>query len=1658
MNTKPILYSYALLLLPFLFCLSSKTNAQLQANFTIDKPGGCSPLSVQFTNTSTGTSGTTTYQWTFGNGNSSALANPGATYYDEKTYTVSLTAKDGATISTKTLQFTVYKKPTVDFSVSPAKGCVPLPVNFTSNATPGDGTISKYFWDFGDGATEQGSSSSTAHIYIFGQKPPIGLTVTNSFGCYTTVSKNNQVEAFKPVKAVFQASAIALCSPGDEVSFTNTSTGSGVLSYTWDFGDGKNSAEQSPKHVFSNKGVFTVKLNAKSSDGCSGDASPIQVNVANFVADFEMATAVCLEKDVTFYNKSTAGQSKLEWFIDDNWFYANYEETWNRTFYQARDYDIKLVATYGLCQVTTVKKLTVKPLPQPNGFLVDIKGACGVPITIDYKDTTRDAVKWEWQHNYNYGSTETFGTGQAASFNYQTGTGEYVYLTVTNKEGCSASTSKSVYYDQAPLFISTNIYDGRPNCVGYKVDFYVTGDSLIKTFLWDFGDGTTSSEKRPVHTFNKPGTYQPTLEYTTIYGCTGKLYTSSYIGVTEKPVFDFTVVGSTTVCGNTPTLFTTSAVNLNYGYEWFVNDTSIFNLYTYSFEHKFEYDTVYTIKVIASLGSCRDTVIKKDYIKVLPPFPHIVNFINTCEGTRGDVRFTETSKKAVNWSWNFGDGSPNLAYNTYKDTIRHTFTKTGRYNVVLSTTNGPCTVKDSIFTNVLLKQKPLLSSPQTDVCSNELVHITLSNYEANPNQNPYNVDDHNYRFKEIQYGDLSTFVGGVILVDYYYALMWEENSYGTVSNLEPGKNDFRILSVSDFFNCEDTTNFIQIRIHGPKAGFIVQNNNGCFKRAISFQDTSHAFKNVPIVKWEWDFGDNSSETYSTGDIISHSYKSPGYYLATLTVTDADGCTNTTDYNLHSISLSGPKADFNASSYDVAPNTVVYFYNSSISYDSYSSTLKWLLPDGSVSYEQNPTFNFIDEGLHDVKLITTNLTTGCPDTAVKTVRVRKVNSAFTYTLSYLNNNNCPPVLARFTSVSANAVRLDWDFGDGGTGGDQQIVSHTYNAAGIYRVVHYSYDANDAVDSTEDFIEVKGPYALLKADTLYACNALQVKLSADVRNAQDFTWDFGDGTLTAGTDTFATHNYITPGIYRPAVILKDQGGCTATSSLPDKIVVDSLSAVFTPVPAAACNTASVQFTPQVYSLSQSQLQTTLQYRWITTENSKTDTFYTEIASNMFTQTGQHNIALQVTSPYGCLVTTTGKVDVKQGVKAFIEAPLQICKNETASFKGTSLPASGNLTWSWNFGNNQTSNLQNPLSQKFTTAGQQPISLVVSNGNCNDTALFILPVQEIPKATFTLSKPVLCLGDSMTITAGGGATYQWINTSFIQNANQPTATVWPANNTFYTVKVTNGFGCNSQDSVEVRLIKPFQLTVQTPLFACAGNSVQLNASGADKYQWTPAASLSNLNIANPVSSTTVSASYSVVGYDNYNCFTDTKKVDITIGKLPSINAGPDFQVIGGSEVKLATSSSSDVVTWTWQPIDFLSCTNCASPVSRPNTPMVYVVTASTAEGCSAKDTVRIELICKSDLVYIPTGFTPNGDNLNERFVIHGSGIKSIVHFVVFDRWGKTVFERKNGALADRNSSWDGNANGQPAPSGAYVYLLKLECDGGEIFTYQGTVTLIR
>lgn len=1638
--------------LVFLSCFTNKASAQLQANFSVDKAGGCSPLTVKFTNLTTGASSNTTWQWNFGNANSSALKDPGSTYFTEKTYTVTLTAKDGANTSTKTMDITVYKKPTVDFSVSPTKGCAPLVVSYTANASAGDGTISNYLWDFGDGATIQGSSyATTQHTYTFPQVPPITLNITNSYGCYTTITKTNQVDVVKNVVSSFNTSATTLCNVGESVSFTNTSTGSGVLTWLWDFGDGSaTSTSQSPVHVYNTKGNYTASLTTTSSDGCAATTKSAPINVANFVADFDVPVRICLNQYINFINKSTKPYDKLEWWIDNNayGYSGNYNGDLSTSFYQTGDHTIKLIAYYGNCNVTITKKITVSDLPKLNGFEVLLAGACGVPVTINYKDTSSDAVAWNWQ-NYYYGST--FATTKNASFTYTSGSSEYIQLTTTNAAGCTATTSKYVNYEKPNVYIRLTNNTSYQGCTGLTLSFDVYQDTLVKDFKWNFGDGSpVSTIATPTHSFNTAGSYTVTLDYTTTNGCKGTAYYYNVV-VVDKPKFDFTSNQGTTICGNTPDTLTATPSLGGWYYSWSFNNDYSWNYYGNSTIIKqFTYDTTYTVTMIASNYGCRDTVVKKNYIKVLPPFPHIQQALHTCDGTRGDIRFVEDSKKALAWSWNFNDFT-STSYTTFRDTVRHTYTKTGTYNVVLSATNGSCTVKDSMLVYILLKQKPVLASTKTDACGSDVVQFTLSGFESNP----YNYNYNYYYITKKEYGDLSVCNGNLSSSSYY----WQNSMTGTIDALDPGKNDLRLITSSYYFGCADTSNFIPLKIHGPQAGFSSSLHSGCFKDPVIFSDTSKKFGNIAIVKWEWDFGDGKTQTLTTGGSTTHLYTSPGYFYVRLKVTDADGCINQTAYYLHYITVDGPKADFSASAYTVPPNTTVYFNNTSQFYNYYyNSTLLWTFSDGSTSTSQNPNFTFTTDGVYTVQLVTKNTTTGCTDTMRKTITVRKVNSVFTFRLSYINNNSCPPVIATFTSVSTNAARVSWDFGDGGQAGDQRSVSHTYNKPGMYRVVHYSYDSNIGVDSTEDFIEVKGPYALLKADTLFGCGSLKLKLTADVKYASDYTWDFGDGTVVPTSDTFAVHQYLTPGIYVPALILKDVGGCSATSELPEQVIVDSLHATFKVSPGIVCDSAFSNFIPQVKSLSNDVLQSPINYQWVVKEGNKTDSISGSTAAHYFNTVGRHLVTVEVTTPYGCRQVLVDSVLVKPGVNASIAGNASLCKGDMTSFTGNARPANASLQWKWDFGNGNSASIQNPPAELFNSVGTKQVSLIVNSGFCSDTAYLPVVVHALPVIGFSPASPFVCRGSNITLTASGGVTYQWTSAVAMQQANTASMISAPKTGTFYSVKATDAQGCINKDSVFVKVVDTVRLSGTGAAFACEGSPVQLNVTGADQYKWIGnTAGLSNTAIANPTVMTASSVTYTVVGNDSYQCFTDTAVVSVRISKLPLVDAGIGKQLIAGTSYTLAPSVSG-ATSYSWSPASYLNCTTCLQAVSTPKNSIIYTLTAFNADGCKASDTVSLQLICGKNLLYIPNAFSPNNDNLNDRFVINGSGVRAIRSLTIFSRWGKIIFQRKNIPAGDFGNSWDGNFNGEPLPAGAYIYSIQTECEAGDIFDYRGSVMIVR
>jgi gliding motility-associated-like protein len=166
-------------------------------------------------------------------------------------------------------------------------------------------------------------------------------------------------------------------------------------------------------------------------------------------------------------------------------------------------------------------------------------------------------------------------------------------------------------------------------------------------------------------------------------------------------------------------------------------------------------------------------------------------------------------------------------------------------------------------------------------------------------------------------------------------------------------------------------------------------------------------------------------------------------------------------------------------------------------------------------------------------------------------------------------------------------------------------------------------------------------------------------------------------------------------------------------------------------------------------------------------------------------------------------------------------------------------------------------------------------------------------------------------------------------------------------------------------------------------------------------------------------------------------------------------DVQLWPGEFTQLQAIGSADVISWNWTPADWLSCTNCASPVCTPAATNAYTISVKNQYGCRAADTVVVKLLCNESRVRIPNGFTPNGDGENDEFLI--KGISIVKHLTIFNRYGQKIYDRSNFVAGDRSMAWDGTFKGYPAEAGTYVYFVELECPEG-IFAKKGTLTLVR
>ncbi len=1446
--------------------------AQLRADFVMDRSSGCSPLVINFTNTTTGASANATWEWNFGNGNNADIKNPSAIFVEEKNYTITLKVTDGTQTSTQTKTITVNKSPVIDFTVSPAVTCLPDATNFTATS---DVSVARWHWDFGDGRTQAAYSSATSHNYNQVQTATVSLTAVTNTGCSKTIVKENIVTVKGEVKPGFNADKTVFCEDEGTVRFTNSSTGPGTLTYQWNFGDGNTSTAVNPTHHYTKKGLYHVSLTVTNPDGCRKTLTRNNyINIGFYETNFTIPSLICEGTMTTFTNSSTPTPTSSRWYVNNTLVQSWSVYSFNYTFPTPGTYQVRLENNFGPCTESITKTIEVKPRPVINGFVVDITTECGAPTLVNFKDTTASAVRWNWNFNNDYYNPARAST-QNPSYTYTADGNYWVNLDVTNREGCSSNVSKYVYISRPLVGIYIAPSNNSTGCAPFTTKFNYRTTEAFASLQWNFGNGQTSTEESPEISYTTPGSYAVTLTYTTIKGCTGTATYFPNIVVRQKPVANFTVPA--TVCGNTPVYFNNTSTGYYTNTTWKIN-----NVVSWVNPYKFTDEGTYDIQMIAYNGMCNDTITKVAAIKVSPPFPQITAYENTCDNNRGLVRFTEASKQTNSWQWNFGNQG-STSYTTPPAKIEYNFTATGTYNVVLTNTNGSCTVKDSVSVPVLLKQKPVLSFDRNITCVNQPIRYTINGLEDNPfMSNSWSSD---YSIVKFEYED-GTIISNYSLDNYNFYI----SASGQLTTIEPKQSRVRAIIRANGVNCYDTTNYVNLHTTGVLAGFEILNDKHCFKSPVTLNDTTKTLANNPIVRWTWNMGDGNLVTQTIKAPLVYQYTRPGSYFVRLTVQDASGCQSSNNQSQY-VEVYGTKANFYTSTgTTVNVNTTINYNNNSQSYNAGTVNYEWLLGNGSTVTTQNASETFTQPGRYNVRLIAKSLNNSCLDTIQTTITVLPPNPVFiTNTTLIGNNSKCPPVTANFYyNSSAYYTKLEWDFGDGYKVENQTNPSHIYTVPGKYVVRLNVYHNATVFNQYTDTVTVEQPSVNLDITKQVICIDEQVKLfTTTPKNSDQYTWDVGTGSLQTTADTVVTLQYAKAGAYNPSLILTGANGCTVAATLTQPVIV--------------------------------------------------------------------------------------------------------------------------------------------------------------NPN--------------PVINITPSNPVYCKTTPVQLTASGGVQYTWSPVEGLSNALIANPFASPLNTATYVVQAIDAAGCKGQGQTTVIVPKPFTLQVKNVVEVCSGEVAQLTVSGATTYQWiNHTTGLNNLQIATPTATTLTNTTYTVVGTDQYGCYTDTATINVMVRPLPWVKAGNDIHSIYGAENQLVITNSADVTKWTWTPTDFLSCTNCPSPISKPYATTNYVITVENQYRCIAKDSILVTAFCSAGNIYLPNAFTPNSDGKNDVFMALGTGVNKIKSFKIFNRWGELVFFKRDIFPEDKRSAWDGKYKGMEAPSGTYVYFVELECTSGGSYEKKGTVTLIR
>lgn len=1372
LRIKKTIFTFCALLF---LCLEVSSQASLpQASFQVSSNAGCAPFGVNFTNTSLNAS---QYEWDFGNGMNSTMIHPSIVFLNGGKYTIRLIAKDSLGNKDTLIKYheiIVNDLPTVNFTFNTSSLCATSNQTTFQNLSNGNYSL---VWDFGDGHSS--TVSSPIHQYKKSGNYIPKLIATDSLGCMNIKQSTQTIHISNGPSTDFIVDTAHSCDSTRTFHFSDLSNT--ATNWKWDFGDGNNSFVQNPTHQYTNNGQYTVQLISLDTNGCADTSSKTnyigihQLSVDHF--DTEIHNN-CVPFSARFIGDTINSSISHKWdFGNGNT--ANGSDV-TTTYYSSGNYTVKLyVQNSNGCSDTIVKHNHINAQGIVSAsFTADSSTFCK-NNTVQFLNTSINGAAFHWD----FGDS-TYSNNQNPTHTYLKRGNYTVKLTATDSMGCSSTSVNS--YQVIELNPSFTVSD-TIGCLPFTSSFSDSSNQAVK-WLWDFGDGDTSHQQNPTHTYITSGNFNVKLKVETAAGCVDSIEYSHLIHVLNDTLHNSmgdTIYG----CIPLPVDFSNNKIGSNQ-WLWDFGDGSTSN--SINPTHTFTSPGTYTVSLKTSTANgCpmyyeNYTTIIIDSIK---PLIHVNQF----DCPSATIQLVDTNHKSIAWFWDFGDGT----YSTLRNPT-HTFPDTGIYDLTLTITTLSGCVQSVFypnyldFSNCLVNGIPVPSGGSgsssdsastidsslliAQRCAPQFVQFSnptdssISWYwdfgDGNTStlENPLHLyrapgifditliaqyqnkvdtikwNDHvKVNGPEAKFGSIVTegcdsldiqFVDSSVNTSYWN---WQLTGYNPTTIPSPiykipysNKNHSIQLMVKDSIGCSSSAVSI--------LNFPIQNTQFDFPDSVCIMDTvTFVATDTVNFSYIWDFGDG---TIDSSNAPIHQYQSPGKYAIRVISSRGGFCIES--HILDSIYVSGVNAQFSVSDSIFCKGDSISLVPKNLNGDDYY----WQIGNFWTSNIKTPVKQINTAGKHNISLTITK--DGCINTYTQkdSVLIKSAESDF----SISQMNNCYPIHVSIIDTNSQNNNWEWKLNSSviHTGSNSSFFTLNDSLADISLKVQ---SINGCSDSTsKQFIPELLEVNFSTQDTI-GCAPFQVSFTNETNNFDHLIWHFGDGDTSSQINP--THTYLQAGNYTVTLIGFSNGNCTDTLAQQNIISVHDIQASFSKSYTVGC-------TPMLVNFS-SQSANAVNWHWDFGDGS---TSTAENPIHIYTRAGNFDVSLIATNGFGCsdTVKSISDIHIPGPISLFSISDSTLCGLEQVQFIDSSSNAS---EWHWSFGDGSSSNLRNP-SHIYTSPGRY-IATLITKDSSGCVSTYTLPekiaMEHKPKAEFSIDQLSGCTPFNPQIQNTSSNSSKWL-----------------------------------------------------------------------------------------------------------------------------------------------------------------------------------------------------------------------------------------------------------------------------------------------------------